>query len=377
MLEQQHSLALYHAPVSTCSQRVRMGLIEKGLSWEDRQLSLAKQEHLSPAFLQINPNGLVPALVHNGLVVADSTVILEYLEDVFPNVPLRPTDPHERARMRMWQQYIDEVPNNRIYASACPADSYQFCPRCAEEDLDFHGVSYWRRAHLLPGVDHCSKHSVSLVIAKHMKSLICQPAYAEVVRAAIAEDESEQYFSSAFIHRFTVLSDLALQARAPLSPAVITRILLSRSNTLLGTERSILTKTVIEKFPASWLKRHFPLIFKKPTGARFSAVDEVLRSSRNAYRTKLYLLAMSLLWDDPDDAINACLQEATVHTSGFHESGANLALKDVLMGESINKSCRRYGVHLRDFEFAFQKFLEDIRPVAHSYATRLLTPTEN
>lgn len=110
MLEQQHSLALYHAPVSTCSQRVRMGLIEKGLSWEDRQLSLAKQEHLSPAFLQINPNGLVPALVHNGLVVADSTVILEYLEDVFPDVPLRPTDPHERARMRMWQHYIDEVP---------------------------------------------------------------------------------------------------------------------------------------------------------------------------------------------------------------------------------------------------------------------------
>lgn len=265
----------------------------------------------------------------------------------------------------------DLLTNNRIYASACPADSYQFCPRCAAEDLDFHGVSYWRRAHLLPGVDHCSKHSVSLVIAKHMKSLIWQPAYAEVVRAAIAEDESEQYFSSAFIHRFTVLSDLALQARAPLSPAVITRILLSRSNTLLGTERSILTKTVIEKFPASWLKRHFPLIFKKPTDARFSAVDEVLRSSRNAYRTKLYLLAMSLLWDDPDDAINACLQEATVHTSGFHESGANLALKDVLMGESINKSCRRYGVHLRDFEFAFKKFLKDIRPVAHAYATKL------
>ncbi len=265
----------------------------------------------------------------------------------------------------------DLLTNNRIYASACPADSYQFCPRCAEEDLDFHGVSYWRRAHLLPGVDHCSKHTVSLVIAKQMRPLRWQPAYAEVIRTAIPEDESAQYFSSAFIHRFTILSDLALQARIPFSPAVITRILVSRSNKLLGTERSILTKFVIEKFPASWLKRHFPLIFNKHSGARFSAVDEVLRSSRNAYRTKLYLLAMSVLWDDPDEAINACLQEATVHTSGFHESGAYLALKNVLMGESINKSCRRYGVHLRDFEFAFQKFLKDIRPVAHSYVTSL------
>ena len=138
---------------------------------------------------------------------------------------------------------------------------------------------------------------------------------------------------------------------------------------------------IVKKLPRQWTKsmnrlaldtfKHRNICLDLVTGARFSAVDEVLRSSRNAYRTKLYLLAMSLLWDDPDDAINACLQEATVHTSGFHESGANLALKDVLMGESINKSCRRYGVHLRDFEFAFQKFLKDIRPVAHAYATKL------
>jgi hypothetical protein len=69
---------------------------------------------------------------------------------------------------------------------------------------------------------------------------------------------------------------------------------------------------------------------------------------------------VSLLWDDPDEAMRTCLEEAKVHGSGFHEIGAQLALRGVLMGLSINKSCRRYGVHLRDFEFAFQKFLEDI-----------------
>lgn len=265
----------------------------------------------------------------------------------------------------------DLMTNNRIYGGSCPVESYQFCPLCAEEDLDFHGVSYWRRAHQLSGVDHCTKHAVSLLIVQKKRPLPHQPCHADVHRSALLKDESEEYFSSPFIQRFVVLSDLALQSRIPLSPAVITRVLVSKSHHLLGNESGILTKFAIEKLPEFWLKKHFPLIFNKPIDARFSAVDEVLRSSKNAYTTKLYLLAMSLLWDDPDEAMSTCLEQAKIHASGFHETGAQLALREVLMGLSINKSCRRHGVLLRDFEFAFQKFLEDIRPVATAYATQL------
>ena len=103
-------LELYNAPVSTCSQRVRMALSEKNLDWTDRRISLRDGEQLKPAYLAINSNGLVPTLVHDGKVIGDSSVILEYLEDVFPEHPLRPADPFELARLRMWRQYIDEVP---------------------------------------------------------------------------------------------------------------------------------------------------------------------------------------------------------------------------------------------------------------------------
>jgi Glutathione S-transferase, N-terminal domain len=103
-------LELYNAPVSTCSQRVRMALSEKGLDWTDRRVSLRDGEQVQPAYLAINPNGVVPTLVHDGNVVGDSSVILEYLEDVFPQNPLRPANPLALARMRMWRQYIDEVP---------------------------------------------------------------------------------------------------------------------------------------------------------------------------------------------------------------------------------------------------------------------------
>jgi len=103
-------LELYHSPVSTCSQRVRQALAEKQLEWIDREINLSANEHLSPAYLQLNPNGLVPTLVHDGQVIPDSSVILEYLEDVFPEPPLRPTSAADVAKMRAWVRYIDEVP---------------------------------------------------------------------------------------------------------------------------------------------------------------------------------------------------------------------------------------------------------------------------
>ena len=58
-------------------------------------------ESQGPEYLKINPRGVVPTLVHDGKVVRESNVILEYLEDAFPAHPLRPEDPFERAEMRL------------------------------------------------------------------------------------------------------------------------------------------------------------------------------------------------------------------------------------------------------------------------------------
>jgi glutathione S-transferase len=107
-------IELYNAPTSTCSQKVRMALLEKGMSWTDRIIFFAKGDNLSDWYLKLNPNGVVPTLVHNGSVVTDSSVINEYLDDVFPDRPLRPRDPVELAHMRAWRQYIDEVPTTAI-----------------------------------------------------------------------------------------------------------------------------------------------------------------------------------------------------------------------------------------------------------------------
>jgi glutathione S-transferase len=102
-------LELYHSGLTTCSKQVRHCLREKRLPYVSRYVELWRYENLSPAYLKLNPNGVVPTLVHDGIPVINSFCINEYIEDAFPEPPLRPADNHERARMRYWAWTADEV----------------------------------------------------------------------------------------------------------------------------------------------------------------------------------------------------------------------------------------------------------------------------
>jgi glutathione S-transferase len=107
-------LTLYNAPQSTCSQKVRICLREKQLEFEEEKLDLFKGDQLTPEYKSINPNGVVPSLVHDDRVVTDSSVIIEYLEEEFSETPLSPATPIERAHMREWMRFLEEVPTPAI-----------------------------------------------------------------------------------------------------------------------------------------------------------------------------------------------------------------------------------------------------------------------
>jgi len=104
-------LELYHSVNSVCAQKVRIALKEKGQEVNDHIMTL-RGDQFDPAYLRLNPNGVVPTLVHDGEPIIESSLILYYLDEVFPEPPLMPAHPRQRHRVRMFNRLIDEYLHN-------------------------------------------------------------------------------------------------------------------------------------------------------------------------------------------------------------------------------------------------------------------------
>jgi glutathione S-transferase len=105
-------MKLFTAPLSLYGRKVEIALGEKGLAYEREMVPFTQSGGYAPkhpAVLAVNPKGQVPVLYDGDLALFDSTVILEYLEDVYPDPPLYPSDPAERAECRLRELYADEI----------------------------------------------------------------------------------------------------------------------------------------------------------------------------------------------------------------------------------------------------------------------------
>ena len=101
-------IRFYQFGNSVCCQKVRITMLEKQLTWEPVEVNVFRNEQYSSDYLKINPKGVVPALVHDGKAITESTLICEYLDDVYPHPSLIPADPFLRASMRQWSKLVDE-----------------------------------------------------------------------------------------------------------------------------------------------------------------------------------------------------------------------------------------------------------------------------
>lgn len=99
---------LYHWEPNANSGKPMLALEEKGVDYDSVYLDLLSFDQHNPEYLKINPMGTIPAMVHDGHLLNESTAIMEYVDARFEGPSLRPADPEARWRMRWWMKYCDQ-----------------------------------------------------------------------------------------------------------------------------------------------------------------------------------------------------------------------------------------------------------------------------
>ena len=108
-------------------------LKEKGVPFEYHYVDMGAHEHHAPQFLAINPDGTIPAIVHDGFTMTESTPAMEYIDEAFDGPPLRPEDPFHRWQMRVLLRYMDIVVAPSV---AMIASNRLAAPRFVGQDPD-------------------------------------------------------------------------------------------------------------------------------------------------------------------------------------------------------------------------------------------------
>ena len=131
-------LKLYHFWSSTCSRKVRICLAEKNLEWESHHVDIVnKRENVEEWYVKLNPNAVVPTLDNDGLIVIESNIILEYLDDCFPDIPLKSETAYENAKMRLWLDKAETVVHKNINVISW---NKRHLPRMSQYSHDEHKI---------------------------------------------------------------------------------------------------------------------------------------------------------------------------------------------------------------------------------------------
>lgn len=190
-----------------------------------------------------------------------------------------------------------------------------FCPECVVADQDFHGVSYWRREHQIPGVIVCGKHRAPLSYADGEISFYEAPAAFFGNCHTIPNEWAIQTIENPAVRRYLDICAGLLEQPKPFDVRHVSQKLAERARrrglqtqAKPGKRKSpapLLSDLVVDTFGAWWLGSVFPDLINNPRGKILNRMDGVLYLTTSASTVVAYVLAASVLFDSADAALGA------------------------------------------------------------------------
>jgi hypothetical protein len=181
-----------------------------------------------------------------------------------------------------------------------------FCKKCVSADVHFHGVSYWRRDHQIPGQMWCPKHQSALNFVSSGDPFLSSPVQFMEASEAIPETWVDESSKNVHVQRFLDMAAVLYEQAAPFSVALLAPMLndFGRSlgfKTNPGQSKgNLISDRIIEVFPRPWLDSVFHGLLDKEPGTFSHQVDGVMYLRTSASSVTAYLLVLAVLFDSAD-----------------------------------------------------------------------------
>lgn len=252
----------------------------------------------------------------------------------------------------------------------------RFCPRCAEKDVEVLGFSYWRRTHQLPGVSWCVKH-LSALCSTEANNSMCQLPDALIAEGKV-DSRAKEFIDNPVLRRYGEICAGLLTRCSSISTTQITQVIQKQARLLNLRSRpgvmgsSHLDKIAIEQTNEAWLKEHFPDVFTRGSA---SSICRTYSSTDLALTTQSYALALALLFDQTNDALQTLNREdlsSPVSLFGSHLE-AKEAISDFMAGLSLTQVVDKYGLRVGAVEELLRTVIRHAQQTQSMPGTALAT----
>lgn len=186
-----------------------------------------------------------------------------------------------------------------------------FCVACANADIEFHGLSYWRRSLQVPGMLWCEKHELPLRYFEYEKAMLQSPDQLCEKSDVVDEEFAREAAANHCVKKFYAIASGLMDHPVPLRTGAVRLILQSRAVAMglqsgAGKVRNPLISDLISSsFPKRWLRTVFPDVADKPSGEFLHRVDGIFTMTSAASSVWPYILAAAVLFDSSNQALNA------------------------------------------------------------------------